>query len=142
MNCTICNEDVNDHVEGRSCDRCVAEKLGWNFQEESPEGMFCPFPHGEMYERVWYKSPDDSLWCCSIHSDFIPHYSSPTMSAETWGLVERMREKGFKLTAYEDCWNLQTQYLWIPEHSFRVQAPTPTLAIIRAFLGCEEVKDV
>ena len=124
MNCTICGKDVNEHNEGRSCDRCVAEKLGWNGKVSHHEGTGSA--HGFSN--------------CSACFNLIPHYSSPDMDKETWELVERMKndEDGFELGHYKELlngpWNIHVGYMGIT-------APTPTLAICRAFLAMEDQEE-
>lgn len=116
MNCQICQKPVDEHGEGRKTDRCIAERLGLNITLYTPTGDFYL----------------DTAECCEP----IPHYSSPTMSAETWGLAKEIVEG-------DDDWGLSYNYR-TEEYYFNlndfwgVPAPTPTLAICRAFLAMEE----
>ena len=129
MNCTVCGKDVNDHNEGRNCDRCIAEKLGLNITLYTPTGDFYL----------------DTAECCEP----IPHYSSPEMSAETWGLVEKMKEYFQERIA--DRWDTcSIDITWHGDKYFckgnradgwpnwSISTPTPTLAICRAFLAMEK----
>lgn len=120
-NCTVCSQPVDEHLEGRKTDRCVAEKLGW--KEIGNDGGYKSGLHG--------RHPIHKKGCST---QGIPHYSSPTMSAETWGLTEKI-----------DCeWSLypegeQFVFFWDsdPHPYLTFKAPTASLAIIRAFLACE-----
>ena len=78
----------------------------------------------------------------------IPYYSSPSMSPETWGLVEKFNSR-FALwqldtgEEYEFDWYLPSLKISkevgeICYKSRAVKAPTPTLAICRAFLAKED----
>jgi hypothetical protein len=125
MNCSVCKKPIEEHGESRETDRCVAEKLGWKEiklwketkdLDEYMEGRI-PTPVGE--------------WMA------VPHYSSPEMSPETWGLVERMGV-WFSVGHYISFGDDEGWSVSIEEggEDFII-APTPTLAICRAYLAME-----
>ncbi len=126
MNCTVCGKDINDHVEDRSCDRCVAKKLGWADIREYPQKM-------SWASGLEGRLPNSDEWAN------IPHYSSPEMSPETWGLVERF---GNDFALWK---NVDGKGRWCCSKASTsvalTHALTPTLAICRAFLAIDNKKE-
>ena len=117
MNCIVCQKPVEEHGEGLHTDLCVARKAGWLISKKqgtweliSPEGI----------------TTKTNVNACARQ---LFDYSSPTMSADTWGLVESIdKNKALAIVRYEDGdW-------WVG----KANAPTAPLAICRAFLAKEE----
>ena len=123
MDCTICSRPIDEHGEGRSTDRCIAKKLGWT--RISLQGTF-----GNKHWQAWDK--EDNVVD-------LPFYSSPEMSAATWGLfrdisLQRPASISFHV---EIGWILDVGI----NDAFRIQTGhSETLAICRAFLRLEVLK--
>lgn len=119
MNCTVCKKPVSEHQEGIETDVCIEEKLGLRSYETERVGI--------LASTVITKGTP----MCDI-----PHYSSPTMSAETWSLVE-------KFVGLEITWikteGVEITWVEMGYDGYRhIKAPTATLAICRAFLANKE----
>lgn len=117
-NCSVCKKPVDEHLEGRETDRCVAEKLGWNEQI--------------LHHRGVGKAP--GYQNCSECFNLIPHYSSPTMSAEVWGLEKKL---GVYFAVFKDFFGEEWFCSWNAKQNLSAKAPTAPLAICRAFLCME-----
>jgi hypothetical protein len=126
MNCTQCQKPVDEHGESRETDWCIALR----------EGLVYPTKEGR-----WTRQKDNSHLAgyTKEHilgfTDWLPHYSFPTMSAETWELTKKL---GYDWSLYpqEDLFVL---FLGIDDiNPVIFNAPTPTLTICRAFLAKEE----
>jgi hypothetical protein len=119
LNCTICKKPIEEHGEGLSTDMCIATKLGLDVIGNS--GRF--------------RDPKDR------HITSIPHYSSPEMNSDVWGLVESKKASmHIGTSASVGDWGV---HLYHPDGHFIgiIKAPTPTLAICRAFLVLEETNE-
>lgn len=128
MNCTICKRPLEEHLEGCQTDKCVAEKLGYEARIQADEVCnFLGFMRPKQTNLAWEPTP---------------HYSSPEMSAETWSLVERigvMEINNIPNPPSGDDWQLvKISRGEEPYYVYDINAPTPTLAICRAFLAMEE----
>jgi len=118
MNCTVCGKDVNEHGESRETNRCVAEKL-----------------------KKTAKPRKNRSWCGQTmpNSGFeqIPLYSSPDSIDPAWELTDKFGWFYLVKTAEGD-WHF-TQGIFTEQESTTFSAPTPQLAIIRAYLVKREV---
>lgn len=140
-NCTVCSKPVDEHLESEATDICVAKKLGWQYRQEA-EGFWCCIDDYDIKKTDlgWWLEPNGNEktgWACANPTcgPVIPHYSSPTMSAECWGLVEKFEY--FYLTKDSDKkWSVMESVLGTTYD--RIYASTAPLAICRGFLAMVE----
>lgn len=86
MTCQSCGEPVKDHGESRETDFCVGLKAGDIHPIKGKEGRYSQqkdSTHLTGYDK-------ESILVTHNWRFWLPHYSSPQMSAETWGLVEKL----------------------------------------------------
>lgn len=146
MNCTICGKPVDEHGENEQTDICIVKKLGWKFSQEAPGIEYWCRINDESKKVTdggwWLRAGDDKKlgWACANPAcgPLIPHYSSPDMSADTWGLVERMGNAYILSNISKPLYDIQIVTARIVTDIY-IKAPTPTLAICRAFLAQEEL---
>ena len=154
MNCTICKKPVEEHEEGRETDFCIGLATG-RIKKVSKGWYEIKVPNHlrtrtQPEAEIWIKCRKKDI---TDHDRWLPSYSDPTMSAETWGLVEKIAE-------IEYVWSTQLEHLFYQKNlemkysvyvfgdetyqgmtvrkCYSFDAPTPTLAICRAFLAVEE----
>ena len=139
MNCTICKKPVEEHEEGRETDFCIGlatgriKKVSKGWYEIKVPNLLRTRTQPEA--EIWIKCRKKDI---TDHGRWLPSYSDPTMSAETWGLVEKMEDFRLMETIPRE-WLCNVMYrVGQASKEIRVLAPTPTLAICKAFLAVEE----
>ncbi|MCK5237542.1 MAG: hypothetical protein KAR06_11255 [Deltaproteobacteria bacterium] len=126
MNCSICDKPLEDHIEGRETDWCIALKLE----------LF----HPTKVPGRWHWIKDDIF--TGFTKDYLLatrtlYYTAGAPKPEVWDLTKLIVQG-------DDDWGLSYNYR-SEEYYFNrnaywgVPAPTPTLAICRAFLAEEEL---
>lgn len=130
MNCTICKRPVDEHGESRETDICVYLK---QYPYEKSGSWYKVKVIKEETSFYIQEQGLAKLYVFLKHQ--VPHYSSPEMSAETWSLVERMPI--IEINNFAGDWQIIV-YMNDMQFLYDIEAPTPTLAICRAFLAKEE----
>lgn len=143
MNCTVCGKPVEEHLEGRETDFCIG--LATGLIKKVSKGWYeikKPTRSQTRQEKdTSLKARKKEIVMFGYPDSWLPHYSSPSMSPETWGLLteaykdSRVIYVGVSTNDNSIVWGAQILFI---DKQFEAYAPTPTLAVCRAFLAKEE----